>query len=68
MSLSAQQKEKISIEVIKTLITRFESFPKDASSNRNAPFHDAFLKAFSDKLLGKVSDTSFFITLSSWLQ
>ncbi len=68
MALSPQQKEKISIEVIKTLVTRFESFPEDASSNRNAPFHDAFLKAFSDKLLGKVSDTPFFITLSSWLQ
>lgn len=68
MALTQQQKEKISIEVIKTLVTRFESFPEDASSNRNAPFHDAFLKAFSDKLHGKVSDTPFFITLSSWLQ
>lgn len=68
MALTNQQKEKISIEIIKTLVTRFESFPEDASSNRNAPFHDAFLKAFSDKLNGKVSDTPFFITLSSWLQ
>lgn len=68
MALSNSIKEKISIEVIKTLVTRFESFPEDASSNRNAPFHDAFLKAFSDKLHGKVSDTPFFITLSSWLQ
>jgi hypothetical protein len=61
-------KEKISIEVIKTLITRFESFPEDSSNNRNAPFHEAFLKAFSDKLEGKVSDVPFFISLSSWLQ
>jgi hypothetical protein len=68
MTLTKQQKEKISIEVIKTLVTRFESFPDDASSNRNAPFHDSFLRAFSDKLHGKVSDTPFFITLSSWLQ
>jgi hypothetical protein len=68
MPLANSVKEKISIEVIKTLVTRFESFPEDASSNRNAPFHDAFLKAFSDKLHGKVSDTPFFITLSSWLQ
>ena len=43
-------KEKISIEVIKTLVSRFESFPLNAEGNRNAPFHDAFLKAFSDKL------------------
>ncbi len=68
MALSNKQKEKISIEVIKTLVTRFESFPEDASNNRNAPFHEAFLKAFSDKLNGKVSDTPFFISLSSWLQ
>lgn len=68
MALTNKQKEKISIEVIKTLVTRFESFPEDASNNRNAPFHEAFLKAFSDKLNDKVSDTPFFISLSSWLQ
>lgn len=59
--------EKIAIEVIKTLITRFETFPIDASNNRNAPFHEAFLNAFTDKLKGKVSDIPFFISLSSWL-
>jgi len=67
MALNNEQKEKISIEVIKTLVTRFESFPEDASNNRNAPFHEAFLNAFSDKLEGKVSDIPFFISLSSWL-
>lgn len=65
--MSNSQKEKISIEVIKTLVTRFESFPEDASNNRNAPFHESFLRAFSDKLNGKVLDTPFFISLSSWL-
>jgi hypothetical protein len=49
-------------------VTRFDSFPEDASNNRNAPFHEAFLTAFSDKLNGKVSDIPFFISLSSWLQ
>ena len=68
MPLTNSIKEKISIEVIKTLVTRFESFPEDASNNRNAPFHEAFLNAFSDKLQGNVSDTHFFISLSSWLQ
>ena len=67
MALTDEQKEKISIEIIKTLVTRFESFPADASNNRNAPFHEAFLRAFSDKLEGRVSDTPFFISLSSWL-
>ena len=55
MALTSKIKEKISIEVIKTLVTRFENFPEDASNNRNAPFHEAFLNAFSDKLEGKVS-------------
>jgi hypothetical protein len=68
MALDKKIIEKISLEVIKTLITRFESFPKDASNNRNAPFHEAFLNAFSDKLQGKVLDIPFFISLSSWLQ
>lgn len=68
MPLSNEQNEKIANEVIKTLVTRFESFPEDASNNRNAPFHESFLRAFSDKLDGKVSDTPFFISLSSWLQ
>ena len=68
MPLPNTTKEKISIEVIKTLVTRFDNFPEDSKNNRNAPFHDAFLMAFSDKLNGKVSDTPFFISLSSWLQ
>jgi len=66
MPLTNQQKEKISIEVIKTLKTRFDNFPEDASNNRNAPFHEAFLKAFFDKLEGKVSDVPTFISLTSW--
>lgn len=67
MALSNKVKEKIAIEVIRTLVARFENFPEDASNNRNAPFHESFLKAFSNKLNGKVSDTPFFISLSSWL-
>src|SRR3990167_5243083 len=67
MSLSTDKIERISLEVIKVLFTRFESFPEDASSNRNAPFHRAFLNAFADKFQDKVSDIPFFISLSSWL-
>lgn len=59
--------QQIAIVVIKILIQRFENFPVDASKNRNAPFHEAFLNAFQDKLNGNVSDTPFFISLSSWL-
>jgi len=67
MALTNKQKEKISIEVIKTLVSRFENFPEDASNNRNAPFHEAFLKAFSNKLENSVSNVPFFISLASWL-
>jgi hypothetical protein len=59
--------QKIAVEVIKTLIIRFESFPEDSSDNRNAPFHKCFLNAFSNKLLDKVQDVPFLISLSGWL-
>ena len=62
-----QTKEKIAHEVIKTLVSRFESFPDDATKNRNAPFHKAFLNAFKNKLEEKVSDIPFMISLSSWM-
>lgn len=68
MALDNEIKERIATEVIKTLVSRFDSFPEDASQNRNAPFHKAFLNAFTDKFDGKVSDIPFFISLSSWLQ
>lgn len=68
MAISQDKIERISFQVIKVLFTRFESFPEDASSNRNAPFHTAFLNAFADRFQGKVSDIPFFISLSSWLQ
>lgn len=61
------QKEQISIEVIRTLASRFENFPEDASKNRNAPFHTAFLNAFSDKLKDFDHNIPFFISLASWL-
>jgi len=66
MSFTIEQREKISIEVIKVLVKRFESFPENTTENRNAPFHEAFLNAFSDKLVGKVSNIPVFISLASW--
>jgi len=67
MSFSADIKEKISFEVIKTLVNQFSKFPEDASNNRNAPFHEAFLKAFKDKLDDKVTDVPFLLSLKNWL-
>jgi hypothetical protein len=66
MLLSNKVKEKIAIEVIKTLVTAFDFVPNEKEIARS-PFHEAFLNAFSDKLEGSVSDVPFFISLASWL-
>ncbi len=58
--------ERISHQVIKTLFSRFEKFPEDASEIRNAPFHMAFLEAFKTKLEDKVTNIPVFISLANW--
>lgn len=61
------KKERIALEVIKTLKSRFDNFPEDASDNRNAPFHEAFLEAFRLKIEKHVTDIPIFVSLSSWM-
>ena len=61
-------REQIASAVIHILIKRFETFPENTSDNRNAPFHEAFLKAFGNRLkIGLNNDISYFISLNSWL-
>ena len=67
MALTIQQKEQIAQVVIKVLYSRFNSFPNDEESNRNAPFHEAFMQAFQDKLCDRVRNIPDFINLSSWM-
>ncbi len=67
MILPKHKIELISLEVIKTLYSRFENFPQDSEKNRNAPFHEAFLNAFKNKISKTIQDIPFFISLSSWL-
>lgn len=67
MALTNLKKELIAQSVIKVLYSRFNSFPSEDDSNRNAPFHVAFLQAFKTKLEGRVKDISDFISLSSWM-
>lgn len=67
MAFNNTTKEQIAIQVIKTLYNQFEKFPEDVSNNRNAPFHEAFINAFSDRLEGRVASIPTFISLSSWL-
>ena len=40
------KKERIALEVIKTIKSQFDNLPERVSDNRNSPFHEAFLKAF----------------------
>ncbi len=67
MALSQDKIERISFQTIQVLYSRFTNFPEDASQNRNAPFHAAFLNAFNDKFADKAYDIPFFVSLSSWL-
>lgn len=61
------KKEKIALEVIRTLKSRFDNFPENASDNRNAPFHKAFLQAFKLKIENHVTDIPIFVSLASWM-
>lgn len=61
------KKERIALEVIKTLKLRFDTFPEDASENRNAPFHEAFLEAFRVNIEKHVSNIPIFVSLASWM-
>jgi hypothetical protein len=67
MELENSIREKISIEVIKTLVSRFDNCPEYKSGNRNVPFHEAFLNVFSNEINSNVSDVPFFTAISSWL-
>lgn len=58
--------QQIAIEVIHVLKTKFENFPENEKKNRNAPFHEAFLNAFKDKIEKYVNNLPYFISLSRW--
>lgn len=61
------KKERIALEVIKTVKSKFDDFPEDASNNRNAPFHEAFLNAFKINLERHVNNIPIFVSLASWM-
>jgi len=48
--LKNNKTQLIALEVIRVLKTRFDNFPEDSQENRNAPFHEAFLNAFKDRM------------------
>lgn len=65
--MNKEIKEKISLEVIKVLKSRFNSFPETVTLTRNAPFHKAFLSAFSDKFIKINTNAENALNISSWL-
>ena len=65
--IANEQKELIAIEVIRTLHSQFEKFPDEETVNRNAPFHELFLKTFSEKFKNRIKSIPDFISLASWM-
>ncbi|MDR3246257.1 MAG: TdeIII family type II restriction endonuclease [Prevotellaceae bacterium] len=64
MPLSNNIKQKISLEVIKTMVTVIDVMPEN-NFEENNPFYVAFTK---NELDGKVTNVPSFISLSNWLQ
>ncbi|MCF7886001.1 MAG: TdeIII family type II restriction endonuclease [Candidatus Marinimicrobia bacterium] len=61
------KKEKISLEVIRTLISRFKQFPKAVGEDRNKLYYKIFLTSFSTNFDENNIENSLDISLSSWL-
>jgi len=67
MTLNKDQKDRIGEVVKEILLRRIESFPVMGAQVRNAPFHDAFLECFKDKLKPLNVETPYLIAIASWL-
>jgi hypothetical protein len=67
MPLNQDQRTKIQEVVKRILLSRADSFPTDSNANRNAPFHDAFLAAFREKLESTKIETPYLVAIASWM-
>lgn len=67
MSLTQDQKVRIEEEAKKILLSRIESFPDESTRVRNAPFHDAFLECFKDRIKPLRIELPYLIAIASWL-
>ena len=65
--MTDNQRQEISKVIIKLLKSRFDTFPEDATAPRNAPFHKAFLQAFSEKFDEAGTNVDAMISMSSWM-
>lgn len=62
-----ENRQEIAKVIIKVLKSRFDTFPEDATQPRNAPFHKAFLQAFSEKFDEAGTNVDAMISMSSWM-
>ncbi|MBI2630830.1 TdeIII family type II restriction endonuclease [Candidatus Nomurabacteria bacterium] len=68
MALTQDQRNRISEEIKKILLSRIESFPDLNTQIRNAPFHSAVLDCFKEKLKPLNIQIPYLIAITSWLQ
>lgn len=67
MPITSDQKNRIQEVVKDILLSRFDSFPKDALVMRNTPFHNAFLEAFRERLVAVNIEPKYLVVLASWM-
>lgn len=67
MSLTQDQKNRISEVVKDILLRRIENFPEVGAEIRNAPFHTAFLECFNKRLGSLNIETPYLVAIASWL-
>ncbi|MCB5253915.1 MAG: TdeIII family type II restriction endonuclease [Candidatus Cloacimonadaceae bacterium] len=66
MKLPKEVEQRISETVIDILYEKLNSLPEGFMENRNAPFHESFLQAFSEKLENIKTNSLVSTSLSSW--
>lgn len=67
MSLNKEQIVRIEEEAKKIITSRMETFPDETAKIRNAPFHEAFLECFKDRLKPLQLEVPYLVALASWL-
>lgn len=67
MALTVDQKMRIGEEVKKILLRRIQTFPAENTKVRNAPFHEAFLAYFEDKIRPLKIELPYLVAIASWL-
>lgn len=67
MTLTNDQKDRISEVAKKILLSRIKSFPNETTKVRNAPFHKAFLECFESRIKPLKVELPYLVAIASWL-